>query len=88
MSEQEAQERIAAQMPLSEKARLADYVIDNNETLEATQQQVTILCKGCARGRRPWECNQSLHVLTKGAYHRKVGKLIDGGRPDGVVADV
>ena len=43
LSEQEAQERIAAQMPLSEKARLADYVIDNNETLEATQQQVTIL---------------------------------------------
>ncbi len=39
-SEEEARARIAAQMPLEEKTRLADYVIDNNGTLEDTRKQV------------------------------------------------
>jgi dephospho-CoA kinase len=32
--------RIKAQMPLSNKVRLADFVIDNSKTLEETKKQV------------------------------------------------
>ena len=39
----EAQNRIAAQLPLSLKARQADYVIDNSGPLEATYRQVDIV---------------------------------------------
>lgn len=35
----EAKRRIAAQMPLEEKAALADYVIDNDGTLAETEKQ-------------------------------------------------
>ena len=43
--EEEARRRIAAQIPLAEKAERADYVIDNAHSLEETQRQVT---------RAPW----------------------------------
>ena len=36
----EGRRKIASQMPLSEKAKLADYVIDNSGTREATTEQV------------------------------------------------
>ncbi len=36
----EARARMAAQMPLAEKARLADHVIDNSGNLEDTEAQV------------------------------------------------
>ncbi len=36
----EARQRIAAQMPLEQKRALADYVIDNTGSREATRQQV------------------------------------------------
>lgn len=36
----EAERRVAAQMPLGEKVRLADYVIDNSEGPEETAAQV------------------------------------------------
>ncbi len=36
LTEKEAKERIATQMPLSEKAKLADYVIDNSGTVKKT----------------------------------------------------
>lgn len=39
-TEKEAKQRIAAQMPLSEKAARADYVIDNGRALASTQVQV------------------------------------------------
>ena len=39
-TEKEAKQRIAAQMPLSEKAARADYIIDNGGTLHSTQAQV------------------------------------------------
>jgi dephospho-CoA kinase len=39
LSGEEAQSRIAAQMPLAEKATQADYVIDNSGSLEITHQQ-------------------------------------------------
>ncbi len=32
--------RIKAQIPLREKVRLADFVIDNNATLEKTKRQI------------------------------------------------
>lgn len=36
LTEKEAKERIATQMPLSEKVKLADYVIDNSGTVKKT----------------------------------------------------
>lgn len=36
LTEREAKERIATQMPLSEKVKLADYVIDNSGTVKKT----------------------------------------------------
>lgn len=38
--EAESRRKIASQMPLAEKAKLADYVIDNSGTREATAEQV------------------------------------------------
>ncbi|MGH7305363.1 MAG: dephospho-CoA kinase [Candidatus Rokuibacteriota bacterium] len=38
--EAEGRRKIASQMPLAEKAKLADYVIDNSGTREATAEQV------------------------------------------------
>ena len=40
MSAAEATKRIKLQLPLKEKIRLADYVIDNNGTLRQTREQV------------------------------------------------
>ena len=40
LSREEAQRRIAAQMPLEEKSRRADYVIDCSGNMESTQAQV------------------------------------------------
>lgn len=43
LDEPAARARIAAQMPVTEKAALADHVVDNGGTLEQTEAQVTIL---------------------------------------------
>lgn len=40
LTEQEARQRIQSQMPLAEKVKLADAVIDNNDTIEATCEQL------------------------------------------------
>ncbi len=40
LSKQEAENRIHAQMPIDEKRRYADYIIDNAGSLEATERQV------------------------------------------------
>lgn len=40
LTEKEAQSRISAQMPLAEKEKLADFVIDNSGTISSTQKQV------------------------------------------------
>ena len=42
-TKQEALERIRAQMPLEEKCRLADVVIDNSKHIEGTYAQVDAL---------------------------------------------
>lgn len=51
-SEEEANRRIAAQMPIEEKRALATYVIDNSGSLDNTSEQVTRiwtkLCKEAA----------------------------------------
>ena len=38
--EEEARRRIAAQIPLAEKAQRADFLIDNSHSVEETQRQV------------------------------------------------
>lgn len=45
LTKEEAQSRIKAQMPLIEKKKLADEVIDNNESLEKTEQQLRDILK-------------------------------------------
>ena len=40
LSEEEARRRIAAQLPIEEKARRADYVVDTNGSFENTDRQV------------------------------------------------
>jgi dephospho-CoA kinase len=47
----EAERRIAAQLPIDEKREMADHIIDNSGSLEETRRQVTAL----------------VHELTKGA---------------------
>lgn len=48
LTEKEARERIATQMPLSEKVKLADYVIDNGgsvkKTIKRTRELYNKLC--------------------------------------------
>jgi dephospho-CoA kinase len=43
LSEADARRRIALQMPLEEKVRFGDYVIDNSGTQESTTAQVDAL---------------------------------------------
>lgn len=55
LSEQEARQRFAAQLPQEEKAALADYVIDNSGSLDETREQVrqvwaALLAQGGAPG--------------------------------------
>ncbi|GGP13332.1 dephospho-CoA kinase [Oceanobacillus neutriphilus] len=45
LSEQEALNRIESQMPLKEKAKLADELIDNNHTVEESKKQLLYLLK-------------------------------------------
>ncbi|WP_080874163.1 dephospho-CoA kinase [Oceanobacillus timonensis] len=45
LSEHDAMDRIASQMPLEEKARIADEVINNNDTVEKSRAQLTNLLK-------------------------------------------
>lgn len=49
---EQIQARIAAQMDIEEKRRLADFVIDNSGSLEATKQQVDELWPALVAGSR------------------------------------
>lgn len=40
ISEDEARQKIASQMPVDQKAKMADFVVDNSGTLENTRRQV------------------------------------------------
>jgi len=44
-SEAQARQRISVQMPLEEKVRFADYIIDNSGSLEQTRTQVDALVR-------------------------------------------
>jgi len=69
---EEAQRRIDSQMSLKEKCERADFTIDNSQTLNETEQQVTSLLQRLseqyAGGKPPMEQNNSysgkLFVLT------------------------
>lgn len=41
----EAKQRVAAQMPLAQKQLLADFVVDNNGTIQSTYEQVDQILK-------------------------------------------
>jgi len=40
LSKDEASQRVKSQIPMKEKIKIADYVIDNNDTLDKTKKQV------------------------------------------------
>jgi dephospho-CoA kinase len=40
LSKEEALQRIKSQMPMKEKVKIADYVIDNSNSLDKTREQV------------------------------------------------
>jgi len=50
ISEEEARKRIKAQMPLSEKLKYGDYIINNNGTPEQTKKQVERIYKELIEG--------------------------------------
>ena len=50
IDEEEAQARLDAQMPLEEKVAVADYVIDNDGSLDETRRQVDALFEIVDRG--------------------------------------
>ncbi len=52
MNEEEAVRRVNAQMPLSEKVKYADHVIDNRGSIDDTRKQVEELMKLLSRGMR------------------------------------
>lgn len=49
LSKVDAQKRIASQMPLTQKQRLADYVIDNSGTVEDLESKLSSLLKEIGR---------------------------------------
>jgi dephospho-CoA kinase len=51
ISKEEIKERLKHQIPLNEKIRLADYVIDNSGTTENTKRQVLDIWKILIQGR-------------------------------------
>lgn len=55
LSEPDAVARINAQMPLSEKVSRADFVINNNESLESTKQQVNNVVLELRRLKTHWK---------------------------------
>ncbi len=59
MSPEDAESRIAAQMPPKEKERLADDRIDNSGSLEETRRQVTLLVEKWKRLPQPGEARES-----------------------------
>jgi dephospho-CoA kinase len=52
LSRSDAQKRIDSQMPLEDKIAVADYVVDNNDTLEQTREQVEQVFRQIEQGVR------------------------------------
>lgn len=53
LSAPEIKERLAAQSPLEEKLKVANWVIDNSGSLEETQKQTTLLFQELQKSLRP-----------------------------------
>jgi dephospho-CoA kinase len=53
LSDEQIEARIASQMPAAEKAKFADYVIDNSGTIEETRRQVDLVYAELKRGHHP-----------------------------------
>ena len=53
LTAEQAQQRIAAQMPMEEKRRLADEMIDCSGSLEETERQVMEVVKRLSRPAAP-----------------------------------
>ncbi|HHL39692.1 MAG TPA: dephospho-CoA kinase [Deltaproteobacteria bacterium] len=53
LTEEQARSRMKAQMPLEEKLRRADYVVDNSSTVERTRERVEELYRELAAAPRP-----------------------------------
>lgn len=51
---EEAQKRIDAQMPVTEKCRMASFVVDNSGTKEMTEKQILDLYKKFRRSKAHW----------------------------------
>jgi len=45
LSEDEIDARIRSQMPMEEKVKYADFVIDNSGALDSTREQVETVCQ-------------------------------------------
>lgn len=54
LSEEEALNRIRSQMPLSEKCKLSDYIIDNSQDIEFSHNQFELIFK---------KIKESIHVI-------------------------
>jgi len=52
LSEAQARQRISVQMPLEQKVRFADYIIDNSGSLEDTKIQVDTVVRDWSM--TPW----------------------------------
>jgi hypothetical protein len=62
LTEEAALVRISSQMPLEEKIRRADDVIDNNGTLEQLQSNVRVVFTVCVY---PCSCSRQVAILEK-----------------------
>jgi len=51
ISSEEAERRVAAQLPLAEKARYATWIVDNSNDLGSTRDQVARVCQAIREGR-------------------------------------
>lgn len=64
MTREEAENRVHAQMALSEKCRRATYQLDNSGTLDQLQNNIDVLIAQIKRTHRPWLPRNSLLVYT------------------------
>jgi dephospho-CoA kinase len=53
LSDSEARQRLASQLPIEEKVRRADHVIDTSGSFEETDRQVTLVLEGLSKSDRP-----------------------------------
>jgi hypothetical protein len=67
LTESEANQRIASQMSIEEKKKLAHFVIDNSGDLSRTQQQVQVLLNLVQR-KRVWFSRNNVLIFIVGCF--------------------